>query len=841
MITIKRKDSIEEIQVEIDERTVFSKKLMGEHKISTEFIVESPLGLKIGDYIVYNGEEYTLNRLPEITKINLKTYKYRADFEGPIYDLYNKLMMWEGLADFHYTGTAFDFLDRIITNINHEVSSGWTIDTVDNTEDRTIHFEGDSCRVALTRIAETFGLEFAIVGKQISLVKNIGQPKSYKFEYGRGNGLYQLDRKQVNSQNVVTRVYGFGSEKNIPYDYRDRAKRLIFEKDGNHYLEHNVDLYGVIEAQFTDDTIFPTRTGTVSAASVHFGNMDLTPPDWPEFYIEDAGLVTDDIDLNKDWIEGDVRKIVFKTGRLTGYELNIQRYDHSSGRIYYELFSEADGLTMPDEGVNQPQIGDTYTLVNIKMPQAYVDDAETRLQNATQKYLNQNSTPMVIYGLEFDPKYVKSNNVQLDIGDVVTIIDEQLGIDSEIRASEITYPLVNPNKIKATIADFVPYTIQEKSIKTAVEAKKETYFVERKSAELARRNTASLNRLKGHLLDQDGYFTMPIRPRSIETLYLAVGAKPNNLRLSGATFKENYGGNVDSFYASSCQLIHLEFKSESEEAGGSGDYTWIINDDYVKNDLVNDTYYLYAKCKKDDVNVASWHLSTDVISSDPGDEEYFYFGVGVLLPADDETPVRDFRTIYGKTYINGRNITTGIIESIDGNNYIDLDHNKFRIGDTESSIAWNHTNDDGTLRIKGAIVQSQDEVSEFPLGVFRGDYNPANTYFKGDQVTHNDETWLYIYNDQTQGNEPSDGSIYWKKIAAKGLQGARGADGSAGVDARAVNLVADTQGFKYDFKGENPSPSSAAINAKAMNTSGTVYYRFYKNDSLVQNSTSSTL
>jgi hypothetical protein len=72
----------------------------------------------------------------------------------------------------------------------------------------------------------------------------------------------------------------------------------------------------------------------------------------------------------------------------------------------------------------------------------------------------------------------------------------------------------------------------------------------------------------------------------------------------------------------------------------------------------------------------------------------------------------------------------------------------------------------------------------------------------------------------------------------RGLPGAQGASGSAGVNARAVSLVAPGQVFEYNALGSTPLPTSTQIVATAFNTSGTVYYHFYKNDILMQQGTS---
>jgi hypothetical protein len=138
--------------------------------------------------------------------------------------------------------------------------------------------------------------------------------------------------------------------------------------------------------------------------------------------------------------------------------------------------------------VNYPASGDTYTLVNIAMPQTYVDTSETSLRVATQAWLDKYSIPQVVYNIDIDPHYASGMGISLKAGDKVTIVDTDLGINSLIRISGIEYPLVNPYKIKATIADFVPYTIQEQIVKSTVANSQKTVTVDRTKTELARLN-----------------------------------------------------------------------------------------------------------------------------------------------------------------------------------------------------------------------------------------------------------------------------------------------------------------------------------------------------------------
>jgi hypothetical protein len=483
--------------VNIDDRTLFQKKLMGEHQIVSEFISTSVLSIQILDYIVYNTETYTINKLPNIEKINNTTYKYKIVFESDIAELNKKLYISsDGLADFPLNGTAEDFIDLLITNIN-SISSGWTKGTVDTADPQTLQFANETCRAALSKVAEAFNMEFSLSGKALSLQNSVGTTTDYTFQYGKGLGLYKLERQQISNQNIITRCYGFGGTKNIPSSYRTRAKRLVFESVGVRYLEKNTSLYGTIEGQYTNDNIYPQRTSTLTDVNMVFdagaSGTDFNPR---TSYIEDTAI---DFDLNDYLIEGLVAKVVFKSGDLAGVTCEIWKYNAANKRIYINPYTDPDGYTMPLYNSGSPVIpntGDTYTLVDMKMPDAYVTAAETALQAATQAYLDEMSVPQVVYSVEIDPKYAASISLDLNAGDRVTIIDSALGINSMIRVSAVEFPLVNPNQIKATIADFVPYTQQERVIKTTSDNKKNLHTVNKNAEELARLNSLRLHQEK---------------------------------------------------------------------------------------------------------------------------------------------------------------------------------------------------------------------------------------------------------------------------------------------------------------------------------------------------------
>lgn len=453
--------------IPIDARTILTKKLMNEDKIVSQFIYDSVIPIELGDYIEFNSKKYYVNQEPNIQKIRNKTFKYTITFESVLYDLYNKLFLSiDGLSDFAYTGDASDMLALVVSNIN-EITSGWAVGTVDSSETKTVTFTNEKCRTALTKIAQLYNFEFEIIGKTINLKEAIGNSTSYTFEYGRGEGLYSIERRPVQSKAVYTKVFGFGSTRNLSYDYRERQKRLVFEE---RFLLKNESLYGIREAHYTNEDIFPQRTGTLTAVNNVFNDDGW---DANAGYVEDSSI---DFDLDEQLLEGIIAKIVFKTGDLAGSQFEIWNYEDSNKRIYFNLYGDTDGYVSPNID-SKPQVGDTYTLVDIKMPQDYIDAAELKLKEETQRYIDENSVPKTLYIVKIDSKYAKENAISIDAGDLVTVVDVHLGIDQQIRISQVSYPLTNPYEISAIIADFVPYTLQEAiASKTILSSKAISYI-----------------------------------------------------------------------------------------------------------------------------------------------------------------------------------------------------------------------------------------------------------------------------------------------------------------------------------------------------------------------------
>lgn len=719
------------LTLDIDEKTVLTKKLMGEHNVKLVYDAGAPLNIQIGDYIILGSEVYTINRAPEIKKRSNIDYGYTITFDGFVSNLNKKMYISsDGLAEFSLNGMASDFLALLCTNMN-TLDPKWSQGTVDSTDYKTITFQNETCREALNHIASEFDLEWDVNIRVIDMEAEVGETSGHTFSYGKNNGLYSLEQKQINDKNIITKVYGFGGTENIPDTYRSGAKKLVFEE---RFLTKNTDRYGIIEGQYTDEDIYPKLTdakGLVTNVAMSFPDGVYDPYN---SYIEASNI---DFDLNNYLIEGVTARIVFKTGDLAGREHEIWKWDNTNKRIYFNQYLDADGYATPVSGTI-PAVSDTFALLGIELPQTYIDTAEDALEAATQAYLDKMSVPQVTYGLEIDQKYAELNDIDFNAGDKVTIIDSSFGLDSDIRVSEVSRPLTNLYAISCTISDSVTYNQQGYLVKGLANIKKTDAISTLVTYEEIRKASLRMSQLRDLTYDPDGFFrTERITPLSIDTLYISVGAKSTDFRLATSVIKPNYGGDSERLVITAGSLVH-------NQVNNSGNYIWTMSSfDTGASYLTPATpYYLYAKCSTSaqtgefvlDTQQRAWDYATG----------YYYFWVGVLYATSDS--VRDYSFVNGMSYINGRTITTGRIQSVDTYNYIDLENNTFRLGNATGALDWNVTTAD-TLTVTGALVVNSIQVAT------EAGYDPETAYQNnvtiqgGDiyEATHDSDSYAYVY------------------------------------------------------------------------------------------------
>lgn len=215
--------------VKLDNTCNQSETIMGDNVINLTFELSNHVAFSIGDYCTVFGKTYKINKLPGIKKLDVNSFSYTLVMEYEGYDLSKAIYM--GLAndnsltesEFYLTADADMFIDLMIQNISR-VSSGWEKGEVIKTGFKTLGFNGENCYTVLGRLASEFNTEFAIIGKTIHLTKKFTD-KGYTLSVGYNRGLYEITRVNIEKR-VITRIYPYGSNKNLPTTYVGKRLHL---------------------------------------------------------------------------------------------------------------------------------------------------------------------------------------------------------------------------------------------------------------------------------------------------------------------------------------------------------------------------------------------------------------------------------------------------------------------------------------------------------------------------------------------------------------------------------------------------------------------------------------
>lgn len=819
----------ETIQLNTNEPFCFVKEatltssLMGDDYISLKIVSSEWLSFAKGDKIVVGGNEYSIRATTTREIVSEGYYNYEPVFYGVMYDLMKTIYRncdKYGKSDkstFDLTYTIKEFVQVIIYNLERDYPGVWKFDE-DNcpeTEAKTIQFSGVNCLQALQTLcnSEQFNLEFQITQDNGIRTINIGKfgkrinPPSGAdfFEWGKGNGLYNLKEQKIDDKAIITRLWVEGGTTNIRSDYRGYAERLQLPMQRMNQYDHtladgtvvkaNTEMIGISDeskryienAELRDkigseedvktyDNIYPKRTGKVTAVVAD----DICA------FVDD----TMDFDLNKKndkgtvyLVDGVSAKITFTSGRLAGqqFELNAKGgYDDKTKTFKIIPFTDSRGLTIPSaetQDAYKIEVGNTYKITDIYLPEQYEKRAEEDLWYAGSDDFKDASQVKAQYALTFDRLYFlqslsrDTETSVFEVGDYVPVKDTRFGIEKTMRIQKITRNLLLEHDYQITLADSTAISIQTQTVLTVIDHENVINNNRLRDLNKARRGWRTTEDLRNMVYDTDGYFdTENIKPNSIDTNMLTVGAKSQQFVLSGCVLKANFGGNPNMFVATAGILSHLTIDNDKIRS-------WQMNEASFELQSTGG-YYLFAKCSKSGEN-GVWYLTQEQLKFEPtSDPSNYYFQVGIISSLYSDDNFRDFQTTYGFTRINGNTITTGRIITSDGECFLDLDGNKFRIGDSTSSIDWN-VSAKSRLTLKNVSVASVSG-DVVPLGVYRGVWNKDYIYYYGDEVSYTDNsgaTCTYRYNHATssKGIVPTN-TVYWGIVA----QGANGKDGENG-------------------------------------------------------------
>lgn len=241
----------------------------------------------------------------------------------------------------------------------------------------------------------------------------------------------------------ATRIYAFGSTKNIPTNYRPTdeqavingvvQKRLMLPAD-TPYIDayEGMSQEEAIEDVVVFDDVYPRRVGTLSdvhTRTEEVENEDGTTETVTYYRYKDTGL-----EFKEEYIiEGQELKIRFQSGKLNGMEFGVifnpTPNDETRGEQLWEIVRNEDyGRPLPDN-MMYPANGDEYILSGFDIQlvsDQYIPAAEQELKEKAQKYADKVKKDDGTYPTTLASNWVHEDPISrtFEFGQRINLVDD---------------------------------------------------------------------------------------------------------------------------------------------------------------------------------------------------------------------------------------------------------------------------------------------------------------------------------------------------------------------------------------------------------------------------------
>lgn len=350
-------------------------------------------------------------------------------------------------AEWALTGTATQFLQIAVECINKQFGVEYSVGQVDSSEILNLSFDSQNIFDGLTEIAEKFGLEWYVdyQAKTLNLVASYEYGDHIRLE--RERQITDITVSNENNEDYCTRLYAFGSTRNIPSNYRTTGenetvdaivqKRLRMPAEFGDRIDAKPNLRAseVIEKVKVFEDIYPKRVGTITEIrEVITKNEEGT--EMTVFYFKDSGL-----EFDEKWIlPGQTLMLSFSSGWMQGRDSELA---YHSGSNEFEIINNQDN---PDQiipnNILKPRIGDQYVLYNFDISmvgELYVPEAEQELKEEAEKWMQSMLEDNATYNCAMNPMSIREG-YEFEIGqrvELVSLMFKNGSKKSRIRAYEM--------------------------------------------------------------------------------------------------------------------------------------------------------------------------------------------------------------------------------------------------------------------------------------------------------------------------------------------------------------------------------------------------------------------
>lgn len=403
--------------------------------LNVTFTSPNPVILDKGDTITYNNNTYKLLNYSS-HKNSTNNYNYQATFESISfkateilclgYDENNNLT----LPTYPINADINTLVDLCVANLNR-VDTGWSKGQLSLSNTEYFEIENESVMSVLAKMSGTFNMPFDIQNKVINF-GIVERETNNTLEYGKGKGFTSIQDRTDPNKPIINVLYATGSSDNLPSGYGKR--RLTIEPLVN---QSSIDKYGRLEGSVINDNIRPTTKGKL-----------IRVIEYKESILDsDVGYITYETDIIK-FTDSPLKGILNAiSGQTNGqsFPINVLSVEGESFQrvsIYMKKFKLNTSV--------YPQVNTDFNITDIDLAPAFVTDAENRLREFAQGYLNEVSQKITEIDATCDPLYDFS---WLKLNDVITIKDVDLGIDSKFIVVGINTPIqpFQPIQLKLSV------------------------------------------------------------------------------------------------------------------------------------------------------------------------------------------------------------------------------------------------------------------------------------------------------------------------------------------------------------------------------------------------------
>ena len=441
--------------------------LQKEDYISLKFSLDTPILFKLGDNVELLDDVTSLFEVVDLQKpvYNNSTggYDYELRLDAYYWKWKNKIFKYTPEvggqeASWNLTASLDSQLGVFLRNLK---ALGYTYRGKDfefsidsSVENKALLMSYDNTNMidALSQMAETWDCEWWITNSIIHFGRcEFGDPIDFEL----GVNVEEMTRSDSQST-YATRIYAFGSTRNIPTNYRpvDESivvngvvqKRLMLPAD-----TPCIDAYEgmsqeeAIEDVVVFDDVYPRRVGTMSDITTHEytdivkeeGKPDVVTK-WDAYRFKDSGITFSEYYV----LKGEMLKIKFESGSLNGMEFEVwfnpcdkeggetpipeKNEDgtwNSLAQVWEIKRNEDYGRPIPDETL-KPKAGDTYVLSGFDSTSAVfstmVSAAEQELKEKAEAYIAKSRIDPSTY---FNKMLCDEKSSLLEIGDRVNLIN----------------------------------------------------------------------------------------------------------------------------------------------------------------------------------------------------------------------------------------------------------------------------------------------------------------------------------------------------------------------------------------------------------------------------------